>query len=192
MNKEENQANYISIGKASMLSGLCLQTLRKLADQQKVISYKTVTGQRKFSKLNIIEMCSNKLAINENTNLKNNYIYTRVHSEKETDELIKQYDFIKSYNPNYTSYKHISDICSGIDFKRDGLSIILDSCIQKNIGEVVITHKDRLSKYGFDLIQLIVQKAGGKIIIINNENSKCSNIELEEDLVSFVNIMSNK
>jgi len=52
--KKKKQTNYISIGEATVLSGLCAQTLRKLADQNKIISYKTITGQRKFDKLNII------------------------------------------------------------------------------------------------------------------------------------------
>ena len=190
--KEKKQTNYISIGKATVLSGLCAQTLRKLADQKKIISYKTISGQRKFDKSNIIQMCSNVSTVFERKDpTKINYIYTRVSSRKQYDDLERQIEFIKSQKPEYnTSYKLISDIGSGINFKRQGLNTILDSCMQNNIGEVVIAHKDRLSRFGFDLIKLIIEKAGGKITIINDEQNKSTEQELAEDLLSIINIYS--
>ena len=90
----------------------------------------------------------------------------------------------------FDSYKLISDIGSGINFKRQGLITILDSCLQNNIGEVVIAHKDRLSRFGFDLIKLIIEKAGGKITIINDEQNKSTEQELAEDLLSIIHIYS--
>ena len=190
--KEKKQTNSISIGEASVLSGLCAQTLRKLADQKKIISYKTITGQRKFDKSNIIQMCSNVSVVYERKDpTKINYIYTRVSSRKQSDDLERQIEFIKSQKPEYnTSYKLISDIGSGINFKRQGLITILDSCLQNNIGEVVIAHKDRLSRFGFDLIKLIIEKAGGKITIINDEQNKNTEQELAEDLLSIIHIYS--
>jgi len=190
--KEKKQTNYISIGEATVLSGLCAQTLRKLADQKKIISYKTITGQRKFDKSNIIQMCSNVSPVFERKDpTKINYIYTRVSSRKQYDDLERQIEFIKSQKPEYnTSYKLISDIGSGINFKRQGLITILDSCLQNNIGEVVIAHKDRLSRFGFDLIKLIIEKAGGKITIINDEQNKSTEQELAEDLLSIIHIYS--
>jgi putative resolvase len=168
----------------------CAQTLRKLADQKKIISYKTISGQRKFDKSNIIQMCSNVSTVFERRDpTKINYIYTRVSSRKQYDDLEKQIEFIKSQKPEYnTSYKLISDIGSGINFKRQGLNTILDSCMQNNIGEVVIAHKERLSRFGFDLIKLIIEKAGGKITIINDEQNKSTEQELAEDLLSIINI----
>ena len=190
--KEKKQTNYISIGEATVLSGLCAQTLRKLADQNKIISYKTISGQRKFDKLNIIQMCSNVSSFHQRKDhTKINYIYTRVSSRKQYDDLERQIEFIKSQKPEYnTSYKLISDIGSGINFKRQGLNAILDSCMQNNIGEVVIAHKDRLSRFGFDLIKLIIEKAGGKITIINDEQNKSTEQELAEDLLSIIHIYS--
>jgi predicted site-specific integrase-resolvase len=190
--KKKKQTNYISIGEAIVLSGLCAQTLRKLADHKKIISYKTITGQRKFDKLNIIQMCSNVSSFHQRKDdTKINYIYTRFSSRKQSDDLERQIEFIKSQKPEYnTSYKLISDIGSGINFKRQGLITILDSCLQNNIGEVVIAHKDRLSRFGFDLIKLIIEKAGGKITIINDGRNKSTEQELAEDLLSIIHIYS--
>jgi predicted site-specific integrase-resolvase len=137
-------------------------------------------------------MCSNVSSFHQRKdNTKINYIYTRVSSRKQSDDLERQIEFIKSQKPEYNiSYKLISDIGSGINFKRQGLITILDTCLQNNIGEVVIAHKDRLSRFGFDLIKLIIEKAGGKITIINDERNKSTEQELAEDLLSIIHIYS--
>lgn len=99
MQNDEKESIYISISKASALSGLCLQTLRKLADNKKIASYKTISGQRKFNKSDIIQMCSNKLFNNENKN----DIYVRITLDENEEELEKQIVFIKSQKKEYES-----------------------------------------------------------------------------------------
>ena len=84
--------------------------------------------------------------INENT--KQNYIYTRVSSKKQSDDLSRQIEFIKNKRSEYSSYISISDIASGINFKRKGLSTILDASLQGTIGEIIIAHRDRLCRFG--------------------------------------------
>ena len=86
----------------------------------------------------------------------------------------------------------ISDIASGINFKRKGLQTILDSCIQGVIGEVIVAHRDRLSRFGFDLIKLIIEKAGGTITVIDDTQHKSTEQELAEDLLSIIHIYSCK
>jgi predicted site-specific integrase-resolvase len=66
----------------------------------------------------------------------------------------------------------------------------LDSCLQGTIGEVIIAHRDRLSRFGFDLINLLVDKSGGKITVLDDEKDKSSEQELAEDLLSIIHIFS--
>ena len=178
----EKKSNYISIGDASVLSGLCLQTLRKLADNKKISSYKTDSGQRKFSKTDILQMCSNGLN-NEILEKKKNYIYTRINSKETNYDINKQLEYIKLQKKEYNSYIIISDIDTGVEFKREGLSVILDSCLNRTVGEIVIAHCDRLSIFGYDLIESIIKKSGGIIINLNNNNYKGSSIEISEELL---------
>jgi predicted site-specific integrase-resolvase len=86
------------------------------------------------------------------------------------DDLSRQLEYIK--RPEYTSYTVITDIASGINFKRKGLSTILDACLQNNIGELVIAHRDRLCRFGFELIEQLVSKAGGTIKVLESDNHK--------------------
>ena len=163
---DTNEKEFVTIRKASIITGLSQQTLRSLSDQEKISCYKTPSGHRRFNRKSLVEMCFSVLPCDEiRENKKKNYIYTRVSSKKQMDDLSRQIKYITDSRTEYSSYILISDIASGINFKRQGLNTILDSCMQNNIGEVVIANKDRLSRVGFDLIKLIIEKAGVIILI---------------------------
>ena len=104
------------------------------------------------------------------------------------DDLNRQIAYIQDKRREYITYTVISDIASGINFKRQGLSTILDSCLQRCIGDVVIAHRDRLSRFGFDLIQILIEKSGGRLIVIDEEQMQSTEQELAEDLLSIVQI----
>ena len=109
---------------------------------------------------------SNNAQISENA--KQNFIYARVSSKKQVDDLSRQIEFIKKSRPEYASYLPITDIASGINFNRKGLGEILDASLRGSLGELVVAHRDRLSRFGFDLIKLVIEKPGSW----NNKISK--------------------
>jgi putative resolvase len=191
MDGKENKKTYVSINEASKISGLSFQTIRKLGDTYEIKCYKTPSKHRRFDKQDLEKFCNSKFADEQIPNYtKNNYIYTRISSKKQLDDLSRQIEYIKQRRAEYASYTFISDVASGINFKRKGLQTILDSCIQGVIGEVVIAHRDRLSRFGFDLVKIIIEKAGGTITILDDEKNKSSEQELAEDLLSIVHIYS--
>jgi excisionase family DNA binding protein len=183
--------DYISILEASKITGLSIQTIRKLGDKKEIKCFKTPSGHRRFNKQDLEKFCnSNTINEEKSENTQVNYIYTRVSSKKQLDDLSRQIKYIQQRNPEYSSYISISDIASGINFKRKGLQTILDSCIQGIIGEVIVAHRDRLSRFGFDLIKLIIEKAGGTITVIDDTQHKSTEQELAEDLLSIIHIYS--
>ena len=191
--KKTDSNEYISIREAVIVTGMHPQTLRRLGDLQKIKCYKTPSGQRKFNK-SYLEKMLNGFCDNDKIeyNKRENFIYCRVSSRKQMDDLSRQIEFVRSKQPEYSSYTIISDFASGINFKRKGLSTILDSCLQGSIGEIVIAHKDRLCRFGFDLLKLIITKQGGKITVINDNIHKSTEQELSEDLLSIIHIYSCK
>ena len=190
MNGKKEETKYITIKEACRLSGLHQNTLRKLGDEQTIKCYKTPGGQRRFDKLDLEKMC-NSIPINTETT-RTNFIYTRVSSKKQMDDLSRQITYIQSKRPEFNTYTTLSDIGSGINFKRKGLQTILDSCLQGVIGEVVIAHRDRLSRFGFELIKCFITKAGGSITVLDDDGHKSTEQELAEDLLSIVHIYSCK
>ncbi len=184
-----NEEKFISVGKASKLCGICPKTLRKIVDENKIEFYRTASGHRKISRQSLSQMCNlvyDDCKVSEDE--KNNFIYSRVSSKKQSEDLDRQVEYLKSRKPEYNSFICIEDVGSGINFKRKGLQRILDSCIQRTVGEVVVAHRDRLSRFGFELIKMFIEKAGGTITVIDDEKHKSSEQELSEDLMSIVQI----
>lgn len=186
---KDEEKKYISVGNASRITGLDPQTIRKMVDTKKIAGYKTPSGQRKVNRRDIQSMCDNMLDDEaKRKGEKQNFLYVRVSTKKQMGDLSRQLEYVR--RPEYSEYIVIQDIGSGINFKRKGISTILDSCVQGDIGEVVVAHRDRLSRFGFDLINLFVEKAGGKITVLENNKVTTSEIELAEDLLSIVHIYS--
>jgi len=188
-----NDKMFVPLRQACSITGIEEQTLRKLADKEILPCYKTPSGHRMFNKASLEAMCNaNTISNKERERIKLNYIYARVSSKKQLDDLSRQIEYIRSTKPEYTSYTVISDVGSGINFKRKGLNTILDSCLQGTLGEVVIAHRDRLCRFGFELLEYIIQKNGGKITILDHDSHKSSEQELAEDLLSVVHLYSSK
>ena len=181
--------NYISIGKASELSGISIQTLRSMVDENKIDGFKTPAGHRRINKHCLESLIFSPVGSKEEPKSnKKNFIYTRVSSRKQLDDLTRQIEYLKK--PQYASYSVIQDVGSGINFKREGLKKILQFAIQGSIGEVVVAHKDRLSRFAFDLIEYIITLGGGKITVVDNDTYHSTEQELAEDLLSIVHVYS--
>ena len=185
----QQQKRFVKVGEAARLTGLEVQTVRKMADNSSIVGYKTPSGQRRLDIQSIQKFCSNVVHDKEKSTIqKENFIYARVSTKKQLDDLSRQIEYLK--RPEYSNYRIITDIASGINFKRKGLSTILEACLQKTIGELVVAHGDRLCRFGFELIETLVSKAGGKITVLDDTNNKTSEQELAEDLLAIVHIFS--
>jgi excisionase family DNA binding protein len=184
------QKAFVSVKCASLLTGLNSKTIRKMVDSKEITGYRTPSGQRRIDKSSLQRMCNNDI-LNEDERIdeRKNFLYARVSTKRQMDDLLRQVEYIKSRRPEYASYTVIQDIGSGINWKRKGLSTILDRCIQRDVGEVVVAHRDRLSRFAFDLVESIVKKAGGRITVLDNIG-KTTEEELSEDLMSIVHIFN--
>jgi putative resolvase len=116
--------------------------------------------------------------------------YVRVSSYGQKDDLERQIKFMKKKYPNHTIIK---DISSGINLNRKGLNKIIDLAINGKIKEVVIAYKDRLARFGYTMIERIIEKySNGKIIIINKKNDLLPQEELMEDVMDVMNVFVAK
>jgi predicted site-specific integrase-resolvase len=109
-----------------------------------------------------------------------------VSSRGQSDDLKSQIEFLKLKFPNYDV---ISDIGSGLNYKRRGTRKILDTCLDGTIGKIVVTYKDRLCRFGFDLFEYIVKQAGGEIVVLNSTESSPQE-EMVKDLTSIIHVFS--
>ena len=142
-----------------------------------------VEGFLKEHKLNIEE----KINIIEDTNDKLNICYVRVSTNGQKDDLKRQKEMMKEL---YNDYMIIEDIGSGLNLNKKGLRKIIDLAIEGRVNKLVIAHKDRLVRFGYELIEDLIKKySNGEIIIVNKkEEVKKPEEELIYDVLQIMNV----
>jgi len=115
---------------------------------------------------------------------KKKVIYARVSSTKQKEDLVRQIRNLQVGFPNHIVYK---DIGSGLNFKRKRFEALLDGIFNETIGEVVVTYRDRLCRYGFELFERFCKHHNTKILVTNDEEGKDDKTELAEDLLAVCN-----
>lgn len=116
---------------------------------------------------------------------KKGYIYARVSSAKQKEDLARQVGRLVSA---YPSHKVIQDIGSGINFKRKGLRALLDRVHEGLVSEVVVLHKDRLSRFASDLLEYFFKQAGVKFVVHCADQDLERSSELAEDLLAITTV----
>ena len=120
-------------------------------------------------------------------------VYGRVSTSKQKQDLSNQIDVLKKYViSNGSNPKVFSDIGSGMNEKRPGLISLMNEIVQNKISKVVISHKDRLTRFGFGYLETIFKMYNTEIEIINLEDDKSFQEELTEDLISIIHHFSMK
>lgn len=178
-------SQVLTIQKACKLYGVRSDTLRRWADSGHIHSWRSPNNTRMFRSTDL-ETFFNSPRI-ENNKFRKKIIYARVSSLKQRDDLQRQINILTQHYPNHIV---IQDIGSGINFKRKGLRSLLDACMSGEVEEVVVAHKDRLCRFGFELFYYIITKQGGRIIVLDEEDNKSTNEELAEDLLSIIHVFN--
>ena len=120
-------------------------------------------------------------------------VYGRVSTSKQKQDLNNQIDVLKKYViSNGSNPKVFSDIGSGMNEKRPGLISLMNEIVQNKISKVVISHKDRLTRFGFGYLETIFKMYNTEIEIINLEDDKSFQEELTEDLIAIIHNFSMK
>lgn len=180
---DDKKEDFIPLREVAKLFGLKPTTIRSWANKGKIDFIKTPSGQRLFPRSQF-KTYSGFLPTYEK---KKKIIYCRVSSKKQSNDLERQINFLQSKYPNY---QLITDIGSGINWKRKGLLSILELAMSGHIGELLVAHKDRLARFGYELIEFIIKSSGGKITILDETEHKSNEQELAEDLLSIVHVYS--
>jgi len=177
--------DYKSPKEASKMLGVHWQTLRNWDINGTIETIRTPGGKRLYNVTKYLQEHTDKTV----KIARKKICYCRVSTLNQKSDLINQINLMKK---NYPNYEIIQDIASGLNFNRTGLNKIIDLALNKEIEEIVITYKDRLARFGFELIEAIIKKSSnGKIIVVNDTDDSPEE-ELTKDLVSIINVFSAK
>ncbi len=89
----------------------------------------------------------------------------------------------------YPKAEIVKDIGSGLNYKRKGLKSLLGRAMRGDQLEVVVAHRDRLARFGFELIEWIIQQNGGRVVVLKQTNLSPEQ-ELTNDLLSILHVFS--
>ena len=175
----------ISIGKFAKKVGLTTASLRRMHESGECIPYHITKGGTRYYSLDQLKDFSTadkkkKLVIG----------YCRVSNLSQKDDLEIQTNNIKSYMyAKGYEFEIISDIGSGIDYKKKGLQELLNKINDQDISKIIILHKDKLIGFGFGLIEYLCKINDVEIEII--DNTEQSKKEMSDNLVQIVTIFAN-
>jgi predicted site-specific integrase-resolvase len=88
----------------------------------------------------------------------------------------------------FPGYKIITDIASGINWRRKGFKTILESAMHGNCGQVVVAHRDRIARFGFELIDWILRTNGANLVVQHKDVGASSETELAEDIIAITTV----
>lgn len=180
---------YYSSKTVTKILGVTAQTLRNWDKEGKLKpSYIKSNGYRYYSEDSILSYTQERKT-KKNLNVIG---YARVSSKKQEDDLNRQIDYLKQYISNkYQTFEIISDIGSGINYNKKGLQKLIEKINRKEVDIIVVLYKDRLLRFGFELIEYFASLNNVKIEVLDKKD-KSEEQELTEDLIQIITVFSYK
>ena len=169
------------------LLGVSVLTLQRWDNAGKLIAYRTPTNRRYYTHEQYLEY----KGIEVDTSERKTVIYTRVSTSNQKDDLKNQVEFLKQFANARGMIVHevIEDLGSGLNYNRKKWNQLIDDCMNRQIDTILITHKDRFIRFGYDWFERLLAKFNVKIIVVNNE-SLSPQEELVQDIISILHVFS--
>jgi putative resolvase len=190
MNNENTQ--YISGNKISKKYGISVSCLRNWANQGKIKVIRPKDGKTKryYSIIDVNELIGTTQEFQERRDI---ICYARVSSSHQKNDLDRQVEYLLQAVDEKTKFRKedaivIKDIASGVNFERKGLKPLLERVSERKVKTVMVSYKDRLSRFGVELIQWFFDKYNTELLVLNKPIQDPENInELAEDLLAISN-----
>jgi predicted site-specific integrase-resolvase len=174
----------ISIGQAAKLLGVHVQTLRNWEKSGKLKPDSiSPGGTRRYNSDTIMRISGKELPQIEKDD-RVTIAYARVSSQDQKEDLKRQAQVLELYCAEHGyKYELITDLGSGMNYYKKGLTTLISRILDDGVKRLVLTHKDRLLRFGAELIFSICEVKGVEVVIINRGEEKAS---FEEDLAKDV------
>lgn len=177
----------MSIGKFAKKIGVNVATLRRMEAKGELLPAHISSGGTRYYSTEQL-----KQFIGSNNKQKLVVGYCRVSTPSQKDDLKNQVNNVKSYMiAKGYQYEIIEDIGSGINYNKKGLKQLIDKINNQEVNKVVVLYKDRLVRFGFELIEYLCQINGVELEIIDH-TEKSKEEELTDDLIQIITVFANR
>ena len=175
-----------SIGEFAKIINKSVKTLQRWDREGTLVAKRSLKGRRYYTEKQLLEY-KGLLAKDQSLNV----AYTRVSTSNQKDDLKNQKSFINDFcrNKGVTIDEWMSDIGSGLNYNRTNFNKLLSLVEQGKIKTIIITHKDRFTRFGFDWFKKFCANHGCIFEIINDERLSPEQ-ELVQDLISIIHVFS--
>ena len=177
----------MSIGKFAKKIGVNVATLRRMEKKGELMpTHVSSGGTRYYSTEQLKHFIKgenkNKLVVG----------YCRVSTRSQKDDLETQVNNVKSYmiTKGY-QYEIIEDIGSGINYNKKGLKQLIDKINNQEVSKVVVLYKDRLIRFGFELIEYLCEINNVELEVVDHTD-KSKEEELTDDLIQIITVFANR
>ncbi|MBC8061195.1 MAG: IS607 family transposase, partial [Clostridiaceae bacterium] len=178
----------ITIGKAAKEAGVTVETLRSWEKAGKIKSERTKGNHRRYE-IEEIESFANRDRKAEKVTA----IYIRVSTPARKNDLEIQKQVLQLYCASKGwKYKIVEDIGSGLNYNKKGLLELIKLIESNQIERIVLNYKDRLLRFGSEIIFEICKYHGVETVIINEDEIKTYEEELVQDVLSIITVFSSK
>ena len=180
-------SKLLSIKQAANQLGVSVSTLRRWDETGVLVAQRTPKGHRRYdlSKINP-NLTRNKVEQQRKT-----IAYARVSSHDQKSDLQRQIEILELYcSAQGWSFEVISDLGSGMNYHKKGLKRLLDDILDNKIDRLVLTHKDRLLRFGAELVFALCEARQVEVVIINQGENLSFEEELAQDVLEIITVFS--
>ena len=179
----------VSIGEAAERLGVSVKTIRRWSDSGKINCHRSPSGHRRYHLNDLNQLLRGEKSFSK-TKITINY--ARVSSHEQKPDLIRQIDVLENFSAAHGwQYETISDLGSGLNYHKKGLKQLLNRIFRGDIGRLVLTHKDRLLRFGSELVFAICEEFEVEVVIINSSFEEVTfEQELTTDMIELITVFS--
>lgn len=170
------------------LIGKSVKTLQRWDKDQKLIAYRSPTERRYYT----LDQYRSYIGMKVNS-VKKTIVYCRVSSANQKNDLQSQKLALEQFcaAKGYCISDWICEIGSGLNYKRKHFNQILEQVELGEIARIIIAHKDRLARFGFEWFETFC-KRHGTVIEVTNHTSCSPEQEMTQDLLSIIHCFSSR
>lgn len=171
----------------SQILNVSVKTLQNWDKQQKLVAFRDKASNRRY----YTEQQINQFLGKKDRIANKIVIYSRVSTNTQKSDMINQVEFLKTYANarGYIVDDIITDIGSGLNYTRKKWNQLLRDVMDKKISKIIISHKDRFIRFGYDWFYNLCQSFGCDIEVVNNEKTSPEQ-EVVDDLISIIHCFS--
>ena len=177
---------FTTIAKAAEILGVSPTTLRRWEASGKLIPIRTAGNQRRYSLQALDPSFADSIETSRVT-----YAYARVSSHDQKEALVRQAQVLEMHcAANGWKFEVITDLGSGMNYHKKGLKKLLSEIIAGRVERLVIAHKDRLLRFGAELIFAICECKNVEVVIVNKGQDTTFEEDLAKDVLEIITVFS--